>query len=203
MRIIAGEFRGRRLLPPNGPATRPITDRVKQSVFDVLAPNIADATVLDCFAGTGSLGLEALSRGASHAVFYESDRSAAAILRRNIHALGVSDRSRVITSDLFAFPTQSSARPSSPQAVLGSTKLAAGSPQSLVFLDPPYRYVTQRPDDLRRLVLTLPLLVEALVIFRHAAEDALDLPPLKPFDRRVYGGMVVDFLIYFGGVDRR
>jgi len=195
MRIIAGEFRGRRLLPPRGPATRPITDRVKQSVFDVLAPSIVDATVLDCFAGTGSLGLEALSRGASHAVFFESDRSAAAILRRNIDALGVADRSRVITNDLFALPTQSSARPSSPQAVL--------SPQSLVFLDPPYRYVTERPDDLRRLILNLPLSPDALVIFRHAAQDALDLPSLRPYDRRIYGGMVVDFLIYVGATDRR
>ena len=92
MRIIAGEFRGRKLLPPQGQQTRPITDRVKQSLFDILAPSIEGAVVFDCFAGTGSLGLEALSRGASRAVFFERDRSAVRLLQENIRALGVSDR---------------------------------------------------------------------------------------------------------------
>src|SRR5215213_3035850 len=77
VRIIAGEFRGRRLLPPESDATRPITDRVKQSLFDILAPVVEDAVVYDCFAGTGSMGLECLSRGARHATFFEADPSAA------------------------------------------------------------------------------------------------------------------------------
>ena len=72
MRIIAGEFRGRKLLPPEGDVTRPITDRVKQSLFDILAPRIDGARVYDCFAGTGSMGLECLSRGAEHATFFEA-----------------------------------------------------------------------------------------------------------------------------------
>ena len=66
MRIIAGEFKGRQLLAPTGDATRPITDRAKQSLFDILAPHIDGAVVYDCFAGTGSMGLECLSRGAAH-----------------------------------------------------------------------------------------------------------------------------------------
>jgi len=70
MRIIAGEHRGRKLLPPEGDVTRPITDRVKQSLFDILAPRIEGARVYDCFAGTGSMGLECLSRGSSHATFF-------------------------------------------------------------------------------------------------------------------------------------
>src|SRR5438067_1897455 len=75
MRIIAGEFRGRSLLPPQGQqTTRPITDRAKQSLFDVLTPQLDGALVYDCFAGTGSLGLEALSRGATFATFFEADR---------------------------------------------------------------------------------------------------------------------------------
>src|SRR5215218_1934949 len=101
MRIIAGEFRGRRLLPPETEATRPITDRVKQSLFDILAPLLPDARVYDCFAGTGSMGLESLSRGASHATFFETDRSAAGRLRRNIETLKVQDQSTVVTQDLF------------------------------------------------------------------------------------------------------
>src|SRR5436853_3369526 len=101
MRIIAGEFRGRKLLPPEGLVTRPVTDRVKQSLFDILTPLLPDARVYDCFAGTGSMGLECLSRGAASVVFFEADRSALSRLRRNISALGVEDRCEVISTDLF------------------------------------------------------------------------------------------------------
>src|SRR3954463_10464834 len=84
MRIIAGEFRGRKLLAPEGDITRPITDRVKQSLFDILTPEIEGAKVYDLFAGTGSMGLECLSRGAKHSTFFESDRSAVTRLKKNI-----------------------------------------------------------------------------------------------------------------------
>src|SRR3954469_10416111 len=101
MRIIAGEFRSRVILAPKGDTTRPITDRVKQSLFDILAPHIEGARVYDCFAGTGSMGLECLSRRASHVTFFEADRSAVALLRKNIAALGVQNKSLVIDRDLF------------------------------------------------------------------------------------------------------
>ena len=101
MRIIAGEFRGRRLLPPEGDTTRPITDRVKQSLFDILTPLMDGATVYDCFAGTGSMGLECLSRGATAATFFEADRSALKRLEKNIATLQVGERSKVVSGDLF------------------------------------------------------------------------------------------------------
>src|SRR3954467_11453405 len=102
MRIIAGEFRGRPLLPPQGQqTTRPITDRAKQSLFDILAPQIDGALVYDCFAGTGSMGLECLSRGAKQVTFFEADRAALARLHQNIAALKVADRARVVPGDLF------------------------------------------------------------------------------------------------------
>src|SRR3954464_9310084 len=101
MRIIAGEFRGRKLLPPEGTTTRPVTDRVKQSLFDILSPLLPGARVYDCFAGTGSMGLESLSRGAERAAFFEKDPSALKRLRQNIETLGVTDRSIVIAGDLF------------------------------------------------------------------------------------------------------
>src|SRR3954466_165319 len=101
MRIIAGEFRSRRILPPASDATRPITDRVKQSLFDILTPHIEGARVYDCFAGTGSMGLECLSRGAAHVTFFEADRSAVARLKRNIAAVSAADRSTVMAGDLF------------------------------------------------------------------------------------------------------
>src|SRR3954465_9465040 len=96
MRIIAGEFRGRRLLPPEGDVTRPITDRVKQSLFDILTPLLPDARVYDCFAGTGSMGLECLSRGAAHATFFEADRSAVQRLKKNISTMRVDDACEVV-----------------------------------------------------------------------------------------------------------
>lgn len=180
MRIISGEFRGRKLLPPEGDVTRPVTDRVKQSLFDILAPGIEGAIVYDLFAGTGSMGLESLSRGARRAHFFESDRSALARLRRNIEALGVQDRAVVRAGDLFK-----------------SFDAAGSERASLVFLDPPYRFLTERPHDLQRLAGQLArhhLTPGAVVVFRHDANDALELPPLARYDSRTYGGMTLEFL---------
>src|SRR5947208_16510520 len=102
MRIIAGQFRSRVLLGPlNAGTTRPITDRVKQSLFDMIAPRLEGAVVYDCFAGTGSMGLECLSRGADRAVFFESNRSAVARLRQNISTLKVEKQADVVPGDLF------------------------------------------------------------------------------------------------------
>src|SRR5689334_22791675 len=125
MRIIAGEFRGRKLLPPQSDTTRPITDRVKQSLFDILTPHIEGSRIYDLFAGTGSMGLECLSRGASHATFFDSDRSALERLKKNIAALKVEDRSQIIPGDLFKFFSTNT-----------PTEKA-----NLIFLDPPYRFL--------------------------------------------------------------
>ncbi len=135
MRIIAGTHRGRRLLSPANDATRPITDRVKQSLFDMLAPRIEGARVFDLFAGTGSMGLESLSRGATHATFFESDRSAVRLLRQNVVTLGFAHHSTIVALDLFKW-FQSADRATSERA-------------NLVFLDPPYRFLAERPGDLR------------------------------------------------------
>jgi 16S rRNA (guanine966-N2)-methyltransferase len=181
MRIIAGEFRGRKLLPPVSDATRPVTDRVKQSVFDILTPVLDGAIVYDCFAGTGSMGLECLSRGAQRVVFFEAERTAAARLRQNIQTLGVQGRSTVITSDLFKWFRASEGQ----------------GRATLVFLDPPYRFLRERSQDLQQLSHQLAahhLAPDAIIVFRHDAADHLDLPPLKRRDRREYGGMSVEFL---------
>lgn len=180
MRIIAGEFRGRKLLPPEGDVTRPVTDRVKQSLFDILTPHIEGAAVYDCFAGTGSMGLECLSRGAAHATFFENNRSAAGRLRRNIETLGVGDRSAVVTQDIFRWPPgEDGPRPT----------------VDLVFLDPPYRFLKERSEPLQRLATSLAHRLKdgGRIIFRHDARDQLDLG-LPVLDRREYGGMVLEFL---------
>ena len=183
MRIIAGEFRSRKILPPASDATRPITDRVKQSLFDILNPHIENARVYDCFAGTGSMGLECLSRGAAHATFFEADRSAAALLRKNIAALNVRDRSAVVDTDLFKWFD----RPPPP---------ASERRISLIFLDPPYRFLRERTEDLRRVASRLKehLSDEGIIVFRHDTNDSLTLPSLTAFDHREYGGMTIQLL---------
>jgi 16S rRNA (guanine966-N2)-methyltransferase len=181
MRIIAGRFRGRKLLPPATDATRPVTDRVKQSVFDILAPIVEGAIVYDCFAGTGSMGLECLSRGASHVTFFEGEPTAAARLKTNIRTLDAEGVSTVIAGDLFRWFAH-------------STPLDKAT---LVFLDPPYRFLNERAEDLRSLAAALAgrhLMLDGTVVFRHDARDSLDLPALVSGDMREYGGMVVEFL---------
>ena len=224
MRIIAGTHRGRRILPPATDSTRPITDRVKQSLFDLLAPRIEGAQVLDLFAGTGSMGLESLSRGAAHATFFESDRSAVKLLRQNIDALKLAPLSTVIATDLFKwfksdFKTVQTRVAVAPKGhLLAQTKQSAplGQPlrgdttpslnhsaadphltADLVFLDPPYRFLVERSNDLRELATQLAqrhLSPEAIVIFRHDRDDVLELPALRRYDQRVYGSMMLEFL---------
>jgi 16S rRNA (guanine966-N2)-methyltransferase len=182
MRIIAGEFRGRRLLPPEGTdVTRPITDRVKQSLFDILAPRLQGARVYDLFAGTGSMGLESLSRGAAGATFFEADRSAVQRLKKNIATLGVGARTKVVAGDLFRwFENQE-----------------PGDKADVVFLDPPYRFLSERPGDLKGLTRAIGrahLAPGGMVVFRHDARDALELPPLHRYDSRTYGGMTIELM---------
>jgi 16S rRNA (guanine(966)-N(2))-methyltransferase RsmD len=118
MRIIAGEFRSRRLKSIPGAATRPTTDRLRETLFDILAPRIAGATFLDAYAGTGAVGIEALSRGAAHAFFLERHRGALEAIRQNLASLGVERRATVVAGPvLLNLPKQHA---------------------ELVFLDPPY-----------------------------------------------------------------
>lgn len=123
MRIIAGEFRSRRLAsPPESLPTRPITDRVKEAVFNLLRGHFEDQAILDCFAGSGSIGLEALSRGASHCLFVEQSRVCAKTLSANIETLGVKDRCDIVIGD-----------------ALSPTLLARIRQQPhVIFFDPPY-----------------------------------------------------------------
>lgn len=123
MRIIAGEFRSRRLAsPPESLPTRPITDRVKEAMFNLLRGHFEEQAVVDCFAGSGSIGLEAISRGAAHCLFVEQSRVCAKTLAANIEALGVKDRSDLVIGD-----------------ALSPTLLVRIRQQPhVIFLDPPY-----------------------------------------------------------------
>lgn len=146
MRIIAGRFRSRKLqTPPDALTTRPIPDRVKESVFGILRGHFEDAVVLDAFAGTGSIGLEALSRGASRVVFFERDRRAADMLQKNIDSLGAQDECELVRSD-----------------ALGPALLnRCPKPVNLAFFDPPYPLVLD-PESWPRVQRQLERVVEFL-----------------------------------------
>jgi len=103
VRVIAGSAKGRSLRPPRTTATRPITDRAKESLFAILAPRIPGARFLDLFAGTGSVGIEALSRGGAHATFVERSRQALAGIRHNLDVTGLAARAEVVGRDVFAY----------------------------------------------------------------------------------------------------
>ena len=126
MRVVAGIARGRRLVAPKGDATRPTSDFVREAIFNSLVSHVdlQDATVLDLFAGTGALGIEALSRGAAAATFVESGRHALAAIRTNLDATGFRDRSTVIAGD--------------------ATKVAL-PPVDVAFADPPYVFAAWGP----------------------------------------------------------
>jgi len=158
MRITAGEHRGRRLLSPKGSRTRPTSDLLRQAIFNVVGPRVAGARVLDLFAGTGALGLEALSRGAADATFVERDRPALTSLRANLVGLGLSTRARIVARDTAA-------------ALAGLAR--AGERFDCVFLDPPYV-----GDFARRCVETLApgeILSENAVLLVQAFHKT-DLP---------------------------
>jgi 16S rRNA (guanine(966)-N(2))-methyltransferase RsmD len=118
MRVIAGEFRSRRLKSIPGRATRPTPDRLRETLFNILAPRIGGATFLDGYAGTGAVGIEALSRGACHAFFLERSRAAIEVIRANLDALSLEERATVIAGPVL----------------LTVSRYAA----DIIFLDPPY-----------------------------------------------------------------
>lgn len=122
MRIISGIYRSRRLLSPADKETRPITDRVKESLFNHLREQFENANVVDLFSGTGSLGLEALSQGAAHVLFVEQNRESAQRLKQNIETLGVEDQTAVVVGD----------------ALSSACLTRAERPVRIAFVDPPY-----------------------------------------------------------------
>jgi 16S rRNA (guanine(966)-N(2))-methyltransferase RsmD len=103
MRVVAGSAKGKRLLLVPGSSTRPIMDRVKESLFDILRPRISEMKVLDLFAGSGSVGIEALSQGAAHCTFIDRQRSAIATIKKNLANTGLSDRALVLHTDALGF----------------------------------------------------------------------------------------------------
>ncbi len=161
MRVIAGSARGRKLIAPDGQGTRPITDRAKEGIFNMLLPIIEldDCRVLDLFAGSGSFGLESLSRGAGHVTFVERNRGAAAVIQKNVDALGFTDQATVLTANV--------------ESVVRTAPAV-----ELAFCDPPYT------DDVWAELLPL---VPSEVLVGHASFDIPLTDPWIELKRREYG----------------
>jgi 16S rRNA (guanine966-N2)-methyltransferase len=174
VRVIAGRFGGRRLAAPPGAATRPTSDRVREALFSILGPLDGD-DVLDLYAGSGALGIEALSRGAARVVFVERDARAAALVRRNLEALGIGpDEARVVRADALAALRDARER---------------GATYSLVLCDPPYRLAAGLGGPLSE-ALAPVLTPAARVVTESDRRDPLDLD-LPRIDERRYGDTLI------------
>jgi 16S rRNA (guanine966-N2)-methyltransferase len=179
MRIIAGQRRGHKFDGPKGSGTRPTSDLVRESLFNILGTQVAGRIVIDLFAGTGALGLEALSRGAARAIFVEQNRENVALIYRNVATLRYEDRTRVFTADAFRWTR--AFEPINDEPLV-------------VFLDPPYREYEVRPRKIQQLLETLAGRLPAESVIVAESRRALDesvLPDFAAWDIRRYGGTQV------------
>ena len=176
MRIIAGSLKGRVIKTVKGLSVRPMLDQIREALFNILGSSVSGTVVVDCFAGSGGIGLEALSRGARKVIFFEENRDVARVLRSNIEKCGVLRKSELIVGALPA------------------TLKIIKEDVNIVFLDPPFgnnvglktAVAVSKANWLKK---------DALVIFRGPKEeDTLDLyPPLQRYDQRIYGRSRLSF----------
>ena len=152
MRIIAGSLKGRRLESPDWPGLRPTSDKLRETLFNVLAPRVGGARVLDGFAGTGAVGIEALSRGAAHVTFVERDVRAVRLIERNLERAGLGvDRRVIIRADLAV-----------------AVRQLAAQPFDIIVLDPPYG-ASQLGGSMTAIEPVVG--VETLLVLEHARRD--------------------------------
>jgi 16S rRNA (guanine(966)-N(2))-methyltransferase RsmD len=170
MRVIAGRFRGRRLKAPHGRGVRPTSDRVREAVFGILGEAVEGARVLDLYAGTGALALEALSRGAVSATCVERDPAALALLEANVAGLGLEGQVRIVRADATGFAR------------------GAEEEWELVFCDPPY---AEELDDVGRHVVAGAVWTRACVLEHAARTEPPPAPAGARADTRRYGDTAV------------
>ncbi len=193
VRIIAGEFRGRKLKPIRGVRIRPTADRCREAIFNILSTGVQDARVLDLFAGTGALGLEALSRGARSALFLDNHRDSASVIEGNIRTCRVEGRARILRWNILR----------------NLNCIKSMDPGfDLIFMDPPYRKNMVRPV-LIHLLDSDALAPDARIVVEHAISEAMpeaipeeipgtpgQAPCFKLADQRRYGKTLVSFFDY-------
>ncbi len=167
LRILGGTFKGRLLKSPNEKTTRPTQGIMRAAVFNICQHEIEGARFLDVFAGSGAMGLEALSRGASHSTFIEKDRQAAACIQENIRTLQIDSQTEVFST----------------QATIALNKLT--TPFDIIYIDPPYDTPL---NDVVKIILAKGLLKSLLFIEeRQKTHTPIEFPSLSLYDRRRYG----------------
>ena len=179
MRIVAGEFRGRKLHTPKGAQIRPTTDRVREAIFSIIASHLPDATVLDLFAGTGALGLEALSRGADRAVFVDRSPDAVRLIRANVELCRATQRAEIVQG---------------PVAQVVQRLAHQGETFHLIFMDPPYGkgYIEETLLQLDKIAYA-----QGLVVAEHHVKDLLPQRLgtwIRTRERR-YGDSAISFFV--------
>jgi 16S rRNA (guanine966-N2)-methyltransferase len=181
VRVISGSARGRKLKSVDSPGVRPTTDRLKESLFSTLGPGIRGKRVLDLYAGSGGLGIEALSRGAEHATFVEADHAAAGMIEANLFATGLADRAQVVRHRVERFS--------------GGSRFGAEGVFDVVLADPPYE--TGIPSEVLEALATGGRLAgNAMVVLEVSSRlENLD-PPLgyRLLDARKYGDSKLVYL---------
>ena len=178
MRVISGKLKGKRLFSAKGLNLRPTSDRVKEAIFDILQDRIQGQQVLDLFAGTGALGIEALSRGARRVVFIEKSRPSLAALHRNIEDCKFKEQGEILSREVTV-----------------GIKILENRAESfaIIFLDPPYgkRLAQTTLEVLARSSIISP---ETLMVAEHSATEEINsIPGLQRMDRRKYGSTQVSF----------
>jgi 16S rRNA (guanine966-N2)-methyltransferase len=184
MRVISGSSKGRKLKPVPGTSTRPITDRVKVALFDILAPDVGDCLFLDLFAGTGGVGIEALSRGARRSVFVDIDPKSIQTIRENLVSTHLDDRASVIRSDSFRY-LERRAHESFNMIYIAPPQYKGMWIQALQILDRSADWLA--PDGM------------AIIQIDPKETREIKLDHLKEFDRRRYGSTLLWFFEKPGG----
>ena len=179
MRIIAGSLKGRAIHAPRGQTVRPTSDKVREALFDILQNRIADATLLDLFAGVGAVGIEALSRGAARVTFVEKSRRHYQFLERNLREHRLLDRSSTYNMDSLAFLARAAREPTH---------------YDIVFLDPPYRSELLR-KALPRIASSDIITAETLIIVEHHHKQMIEkiAVDLRLLRQRRYGETALSF----------
>ncbi len=189
MRVVTGEAKGRKLKGPKTPGTRPIIDRVKQALFNILSYRVEDARFLDLFAGTGSVGIEALSRGATHATFIELNSKMLDLLRENLRITGLADRAETLHTDAFKFL----------QAQASAGVLASNTKREydIIYVAPPqYQEMAARALgllDSSPVVARSGLVIIQIHPKERAGVAAVPLNSLALTDERRYGSTLLMF----------
>jgi 16S rRNA (guanine966-N2)-methyltransferase len=188
LRIIGGEKKGKKLLSVKGMKTRPTTDRMREALFNILSARIADSNVLDLFAGTGALGIEALSRGASSAIFVDKDGDALSVIEKNIQSCGFEDRSKIFRCNIL---------------VNLKCLRTVARPFDIVFMDPPYEKdcVCKSLVNLKK---SSALQKGSIIIVEHSLKEPVpeDLFGFEIFDQRRYGRTLFSFFNFITSTNK-